>query len=90
MSMRDNLLFFSIPEAVSKPFGGSSFGAMGSGAGVMGGTTSDASPMDGLESVDGTGAKSADAAPTSFAKLVETGKDCVKKGVRVLRKCVKD
>ena len=79
MSMRDNLLFFGIPGEVSKPFGGSSFGAMGSGAGVMGGTTSDTSPMDGLESVDSTGAKSADAAPTSFAKLADTGEDCVEK-----------
>ena len=78
-SMRDNLLFFGIPEAVSKPFGGGGFGAMGGGAGVMGGSTSDAAPMDGLESVDSTGAKSAAAAPTSFAKVVETGEDCAEK-----------
>ena len=76
-SMSDNLLFFGIPEAVSKPFGG--FGAMGGGPGVMGGSTSDAAPMNGLESVDNTGAKSAAAAPTSFAKVVETGEDCAEK-----------
>ena len=52
---------------------------MGGGAGVMGGSTSNAAPMDGLESVDSTGAKSAAAAPTSFAKVVETGEDCAEK-----------
>ena len=78
-SMRDNLLFFGIPEALSKPFGGSGFGAMGGGAGTMSGATSDASPMDGLESVGSTGAKSADAAPSSFSKVVETGEDCAEK-----------
>ena len=77
--MRDYLLFFGIPEAVSKPFGGGGFGAMGGGAGVMGGSTSDAAPMDGLESVDSTGAKSTAAVPTSFAKVVETGEDCAEK-----------
>ena len=78
-SMRDNLLFFGIPQAVSKPFGGGGFGAMGGGAGVTGHSTSDAAPMDRLESVDSTGAKSAAAAPTFFAKVVETGEDCPEK-----------
>ena len=77
--MRDNLLFFGIPEAVSKPFGRGGFGAMGGGAGVIGGSTSDAAPMDGLESVDNSAAKSAAAAPTSFAKVVKTDEDCTEK-----------
>ena len=74
-SMRDNLLFFGIPEGVSKPLGASAFGAMGGTFGAMGG----AAPMEGLSSTEVSAEKSGDAGPTSFAKVVEAGENCAEK-----------
>ena len=86
-SMRDNLLFFGIPEAVSKPLSGHVLDPMGGGYGAMGGASIDAAPMDGLETGDSTGditggatkSSTSSEPATSFAKVVESGEDCAEK-----------
>ena len=77
--MRDNLLFFGIPESVSKPLDAGAFGAMGGATGgpddVIGGAMSGPAPMEGLTNGD----KTDGVTPTSFAKVVETGENCAEK-----------
>ena len=77
-SMRDNLLFFGIPESVSQPVDAGALGATGGPDDVIGGAMGGHAPMEGLSSADKTD-DSTPATPASFAKVVETGEDCAKK-----------